>query len=73
MRTVIDIPDKLVKTLDTYAAIKKISRAEVIRQALEQDSLRMRNELLELSFGTWKENPVDGLALQRKIRDEEWG
>jgi metal-responsive CopG/Arc/MetJ family transcriptional regulator len=72
MRTMIDIPDALVKTYDTIAGYKKVSRAELIRQAMERDVKRLRDELLEMSFGAWKDNPVDGLALQRKIRDEEW-
>jgi predicted transcriptional regulator len=72
MRTVIDIPDKLVKTLDSFARLKKLSRAEVVRQSLEHDVKRMRQELFEMACGAWKDNPVDGLALQRKLRDEEW-
>jgi metal-responsive CopG/Arc/MetJ family transcriptional regulator len=72
MRTMIDIPDALVKTYDTIAGYKKVSRAELIRQAMEHDVKRLRQELLEMSFGAWRDNPVDGLALQRKIRDEEW-
>jgi Ribbon-helix-helix protein, copG family len=72
VRTVIDIPDKLVKTMDSYARMKKISRAEVVRQALELDVKRIRQELFDMACGAWKDKPVDGLALQRKLRDEEW-
>ncbi len=72
MRTLIDLPDKLVKTLDIIAGHKKISRAELVRQSLEHDIARLRNDLLEMSFGAWKDNPIDGLAHQRKMRDEEW-
>jgi predicted transcriptional regulator len=72
MRTMIDIPDALVKTLETAARIKKVSRAEIIRQSLEHDIKRIRQELFELACGAWKDHPVDGLAHQRKMRDEEW-
>jgi metal-responsive CopG/Arc/MetJ family transcriptional regulator len=72
MRTLVDIPDHIVKTLDSIARVNKTSRAEVIRQSLEHDLVRLRNELLKKSFGAWKDNPVDGLAFQRRLRDEEW-
>jgi metal-responsive CopG/Arc/MetJ family transcriptional regulator len=72
MRTLIDIPDHVLKVYDTVAKMKKISRAELVRQTLEHDLIRLRNELLKKSFGAWKDNPVDGLALQRRLRDEEW-
>jgi predicted transcriptional regulator len=72
MRTVIDIPDALVKTFDTIAKHKKVSRAELIRQSLERDVKNLRQELFEMACGGWKDNPIDGLAHQRKLRDEEW-
>jgi hypothetical protein len=71
MRTVIDIPDHILKVYDTVAKMKKISRAEVIRQSLEQDILRQRQELLEMAVGGWKDNAIDGLAHQRAMRDDE--
>jgi metal-responsive CopG/Arc/MetJ family transcriptional regulator len=72
MRTVVDIPDHIVKILDSIARVNKMSRAEIIRQSLEHDLIRLRNELLQKSFGAWKDNPVDGLAHQRRMRDAEW-
>jgi metal-responsive CopG/Arc/MetJ family transcriptional regulator len=72
MRTVIDIPDHLVKIYESLARMKKVSRAEIIRQSLEHDVIRQRTELLRMGFGAWKDNPVDGLALQRRLRDDEW-
>jgi hypothetical protein len=72
MRTVIDIPEPLIKSLDGIAGIKKISRAELVRQMLEHDLIRQRNELLAMAVGGWKDKPIDGLAHQRKMRDEEW-
>jgi metal-responsive CopG/Arc/MetJ family transcriptional regulator len=70
MRTLIDIPDHVLKVYDIVAKMKKISRAEVIRQSLEQDILRQRQELLEMAIGGWKDNPIDGLAHQRAMRDD---
>jgi metal-responsive CopG/Arc/MetJ family transcriptional regulator len=72
MRTLIDIPDHVLKVYDTVAKMKKISRAELVRQTLEEDIVRQRRELRRMAYGAWKADPVDGLALQRHMRDEEW-
>jgi hypothetical protein len=72
MRTLIDIPDHVLKVYDTVAKMKKISRAEVIRQSLERDMARRRQELFEMACGAWKDRPIDGLAHQRKMRNEDW-
>jgi metal-responsive CopG/Arc/MetJ family transcriptional regulator len=72
MRTLIDIPDHVLKVYDSVAKMKKISRAELVRQTLEEAMVRQRRELRRLAYGAWKDDPVDGLALQRRLRDEEW-
>jgi metal-responsive CopG/Arc/MetJ family transcriptional regulator len=72
MRTLIDIPDHILKVYDSVAKMKKISRAELVRQTLEEDMVKKRRELLRMGFGAWKDDPVDGLAFQRRLRDEEW-
>ena len=72
MRTIIDLPDRQVEELDRVGRSRKLSRAELIRQAVErylQENLPARKE----AFGLWKRSGTrqDGLALQRRLR-KEW-
>lgn len=72
MRTIIDLPDRQVDALKRISRSRKLSRAELIRQAVErylQEHLPARDE----AFGLWKrEGPrVDGVAFQRRLR-REW-
>jgi predicted transcriptional regulator len=72
MRTIIDIPDEVLQVYDRVAKLKNLSRAEVIRQALEKDLAAQRDALLQIGFGAWEANPVDGVAWQRSMRDGDW-
>ncbi len=72
MRTIIDIPDKDIKILNQLSKKKKISRAEIIRQALtnyitEYSKLKKsyRN-----SFGVWKDKKIDSVKYQKQLRSE---
>ena len=73
MRTIIDLPDRHVDELDRIGRARNLSRAELIRQAVErylQENLPVREE----AFGLWKGRGgarQDGLALQRRLR-KEW-
>ncbi|MGH8675867.1 MAG: CopG family transcriptional regulator [Burkholderiales bacterium] len=72
MRTIIDLPERQVDALERISRSRKLSRAELIRQAVErylQEHLPARDE----AFGLWKRAGlrVDGLALQRRLR-REW-
>lgn len=69
MRTLVDIPDKQIKDLMAICEAEKVSRAEVIRQAI---SLYLKNKKLEEVdvFGIWKDKNVDGLAYQEQMRSE---
>jgi hypothetical protein len=72
MRTIIDLPDRQVDALKRISRSRKLSRAELIRQAVErylQEHLPRRDE----AFGLWKRAGlrVDGVALQRRLR-KEW-
>jgi Arc/MetJ-type ribon-helix-helix transcriptional regulator len=76
MRTIVDIPQDVIAKLDRWASREKLSRAEVVRQALtkavaEQD---IKKDFRQF-FGLWKDLgpdkiPKDGLAWQRQLRDE---
>lgn len=72
MRTIIDLPDRQVDALKRISRSRKLSRAELIRQAVErylQEDLPVRDE----AFGLWKRAGlrVEGVALQRRLR-REW-
>jgi hypothetical protein len=80
MRTLVDIPDRQIDDLSAICAARKLSRAEVIRQALEAFIAENRPSR-EAAFGIWKGQraclsdgsaplPEDGLAYQEKLRSE---
>ncbi len=74
MKLLIDLPGESVKALDAIAAKQKAARVDIIRKiiqkALDEESLSSFEE----AFGSWKraDHLVDGVSLQRKLRDEDW-
>jgi predicted transcriptional regulator len=72
MRTIIDIPNSLVESLDRIGAASNHSRAALIREAVS-DFLRTRSlSQAEDAFGLWKHRKKDGLHYQNDLR-KEWG
>lgn len=72
MRTIIDIPNSLVKSLDRIGAANNHSRAALIREAIS-DFLRTKSlSQAESAFGLWKHRKMDGLHYQNDLR-KEWG
>lgn len=69
MRTLVDIPDKQLEELSAICEIEKVSRAEVIRQAIATYVEKKRPLTFE-AFGIWKQRKVDGLAYQDQVRSE---
>jgi predicted DNA-binding protein len=71
MRTVIDVPDEIIETLDRLSSSKRRSRASIIREALAKyvDELPMPN--LQAAFGIWNKRNKDGVSYQADIR-KEW-
>jgi Ribbon-helix-helix protein, copG family len=71
MRTLVDIPDEQIDDLAVICETKKVSRAEVIRQAI---SVYIgTNKLVQVdAFGLWKakQTSMDGLAYQEQARAE---
>lgn len=72
MRVLADIPQPDINALKPVCAKSNISRAEAIRRAvrfyIQQNQPADTKE--DKAFGLWKNNPVDGLAYQNKIRSE---
>lgn len=80
MRTLIDVPDQQLDELAAICASRRLSRAEVVRQAIAAFIERNRPSR-EAAFGLWKDQtvylpgeseplPEDGVAYQEKLRSE---
>ena len=73
MRTIIDLPDQQLEALGRISKRRKLSRAELIRQAVDR-YLAEHSPELGAAFGLWKRAGAreDGLAYQKRLR-REWG
>ena len=69
MRTLVDIPEGELEQLNVLSRVRKVSRAELIRQAVT-GYLEQNRVGLEDSFGIWKRRGVDGVEYQTRLRDE---
>lgn len=69
MRTLVDIPDKQIKDLTAICEAEKVSRAEVIRQAISAYLEKKKPSAIE-AFGLWKGSKVDGVRYQDEVRSE---
>ncbi len=72
MRTIIDIPDELLKRIDTLRKSKGTSRAAAIRNAISEylERYMASEKNSEKAFGIWKERKIDGLRYERTLRNE---
>lgn len=69
MRTLVDIPKSQIEALDQLASLKKLSRAALIRKAVN-NLLDDQNKISGAeAFGLW-DGKEDGLAYQEKVRSE---
>jgi len=72
MRTIIEIPDKMLHALDIAREKQKCSRAAIIREAISAFLDRNKHQAnLNQSFGIWRDQKKDGLEYQEQLR-EEW-
>jgi metal-responsive CopG/Arc/MetJ family transcriptional regulator len=69
MRTLVDIPDRQIKDLAVICEAEKVSRAEVIRQAISAYLEKKKPETVD-AFGLWKKRKIDGLTYQEQVRSE---
>lgn len=70
MRTVIDVPEEVIQSLDRMCGIEKRSRAALIRDALAAYLREKAVPSAEAAFGLWKTPPTDGVEYQSDLRDE---
>jgi metal-responsive CopG/Arc/MetJ family transcriptional regulator len=66
MRVSINIPDEQINNLVALCKVKKLSRSEVIRQAIELYIEQNKPD----AFGLLQNCKVDGLAYQEHMRSE---
>lgn len=71
MRTIIDLPDTQIKSLKVICEETRLSRAELIRLAVDDYLLRHLPEQDNHAFGLWRNRAEDGLGYQNRIR-KDW-
>jgi len=70
-RTLVGFSDRDIQELDAMSAVKRVSRAELIRQAVSQYLEKFSPDAAaDLAFGLWRNKGEDGLAYQQRLRDE---
>ena len=72
MRTILEIPNEKIKALDHICQKESISRAELIRRAIDRYLSEAAKEGVEKSFGIWKHRKINSLKYE-KIMRAEWG
>lgn len=72
MRTIVEIPDELVKALDRLKAREGASRSALVRRAIESFLGEKRASHLDAlpGFGSWGKKGPDGLDYQKHVRSE---
>ena len=73
MRTLVDLPDRDVERLDALAREKKVSRAALIRQAVERHlDDNEDNAWIHRGAGLWKHRTDigDAVEYQRAMRED---
>ncbi len=70
MRTIVDLTAVQLEALSKLAGAQNLSRAALIRKAVDEYVVQHGSEDLGRAFGLWRERNVDGLAYQQALRDE---
>lgn len=74
MRTLIDIPDEKLATIDALARRHKRSRAAEVRDALDRHIQKHNgNDWIKRAAGYWKDRDDigDGVEYQRALREDQ--
>ena len=71
-RTLVGFSDQDIQALDALSDARRVSRAELIRQAVTQYLEKFKTDAPSAdAFGLWADKKIDGLAYQQRVR-EEW-
>ncbi len=71
MRTIIDLKDKQIAALKVLGEKTRLSRAELIRRAVNDYLAKVQNKPDKDAFGLWQDRGIDALKHQTSLR-EEW-
>jgi metal-responsive CopG/Arc/MetJ family transcriptional regulator len=71
MRTLVDLGDDQLKALDELSRKEKLSRATLIRRAIDDYLAKQFEKQEGDALGLWGKRKVDGLTYQEKAR-REW-
>jgi predicted transcriptional regulator len=71
MRTIVDLPDEQIAALKALAERNGVSRAELVRRAVEAYLEQRRVPTGDPAFGLWRKRGEDGLNYQERLR-REW-
>lgn len=70
MRTIVEIPRDKIQILDKLCLIQKISRAEMIRRAIDKMLIDTSGIRRETGFGSWKRKKINSLKYEESLRSE---
>lgn len=70
MRTIIEVPEEVVRNLDRVGSQQSKSRAAIIREAIHLylENKELRNA--DAAFGIWRSKRKEGLNYQEQLRSE---
>lgn len=71
MRAIIDLDERVDRALKQLAKERGASRAQVVREALEQYLKGQQAPAAVSAFGLWRGRHADGVDYQRRLR-KEW-
>lgn len=70
-RILLDLPDDALRRLEHLKERRKLPRAALLREAVEEYLDRQNQDVVQNALGLWGDNAEDGLEYERKLR-EEW-
>ena len=71
-RTLVGLSDQDFQALDALSDHRRVSRAELIRQAVAQYLDKFKSDpVSDTAFGLWADRKEDGLVNQQRLR-QEW-
>ncbi len=71
MRTIVDLTDEQIIALKSVSDRAKLSRAELLRRAVDEYLLKYKLQEDDSAFGLWSSRDKDGLEYQNEKR-KEW-
>ena len=70
MRTIVEIPEEVIQTLDLLRKKERKSRAAIIRDAIDLYLGTQETKGAEEAFGVWRQRRRDGSQYQENLRSD---